>query len=132
MRRMVRVITVLVMLLFTQCAPPSQAETSVLRFTVPTFGVSDTTTCESSPQTAPVRSVSLWLSRSPADSLLSRVSRSFVAGALDSVSVSLPRGTYSLYVRAENFAGGPCKSNVVTVVFDGQPPAKITDLGLAH
>lgn len=129
MKRMVTVTIALLMLLCIQCAPRSQAETSILRFTVPTFGVLDSTTCESSLQTVPVRSVSLWWSRSPADSLLSRVSRSFVGGALDSVSVSLPRGTYLLYVKAENYAGGPCRSNVVTVVFDGQPPAKITDLG---
>ena len=105
------------------------AETGYLRFTVPTLGADSL--CTTVQTTVPVRGVTLWWARSTGtDSLLTRSSKLFTPGSTDSVFVpQMPRGSYPLYIKAENNAGVGCKSNTVTVDFDGVPPAKVLDLG---
>lgn len=108
-------------------------ETISLHYTVPTVGA-DTVTCVPNTSPTPVRAVSLWFMRGavPAanDSLVAKKTALLTPGSQDSFVVSAPSArTMKLYTRSENTAGRSCASNVVTVVFDGIPPAKITDLG---
>lgn len=112
----------------------AQSETVQLRFTVPTVGQADSTSCTNSTSLAVVRAVSLWrlVGATPqlSDPLVTRKLGTFVPGSVDSVQVgSTASGTQRYYIRAENNAGRSCVSNIVTVDFDGVPPAKIVDLG---
>jgi hypothetical protein len=109
-------------------------ETINLRFTVPSFGQVDSITCAQTTTPTIVRSVSLWLMAGtvPAttDQLVVRKFGPFIAGALDSLAATFATpGTRKFYARGENNAGRSCPTNIVIVVYDGVPPAKITDLG---
>lgn len=132
MRKFVVALILVAASLVMACA--AQSETITLRFTVPSLGQADSTSCTNSTVATTTRAVSLWLLVGPTpttgDPLVVRKLGTFSPGSLDSVQVSYTTsGTRRFYIRSENTAGRSCPSNVVTVDFDGVPPAKIVDLG---
>jgi len=132
--RQIRLVLLLSIAFLVTCSPKIRAETITLRYTVPIAGA-DSVTCIITAPSTPVRAVSLWYMRgsSPAanDSLITKRIGLMTPGAQDSFTVGAPSPrTLRLYLRAENTAGRGCPSNIITVIFDGVPPAKINDFGL--
>lgn len=126
-------IAIIVLAGLTLTCSKAPAESITLHYTVPTVGA-DSVTCVPVTSPTPVRAVSLWSMRgtTPAanDSLITKKTQLFTPGSIDSFAVSAPSARImKLYIRPENTAGRSCPSNVVTVVFDGIPPAKVVDLG---